>query len=255
MYKVIIVDDEPIIVEGMSKAIPWADFDCEVVSTAEDGNDGVRLVKELKPDIIFTDICMPGMDGLMMIAAVKSEYPDIEISILTGYRDFDYAQEAIKLGVTRFIVKPSKKHNIFEALEAMILNISKRKHEQSLGLDTASLDGSNEINAAGSFVVSNAIKYIKENYKEKINLSDLAEHVYVSQWHLSRLLNEHTKQSFYDLLNGVRIEKAKELLADPLLRIGDISDEVGFLDLTHFSKVFKKLEGMTANEYRNKILS
>ena len=86
----------------------------------------------------------------------------------------------------------------------------------------------------------------------KLLLSDVAEKTYVSQWHLSKLLNKETGQNFSEILNGVRIDKAKLLLKDPALRIGDIAEQVGFLDITHFSRVFKKLEGISANEYRNK---
>jgi YesN/AraC family two-component response regulator len=247
VYKVIIVDDEPIIVEGMSKVIPWGDFGCEVAGTARDGYEGVKLVSKLRPDIIFTDIYMSGMDGLAMIAAVKSEYPDIQISILTGFRDFNYAQQAIRLGVTRFLLKPSKMDEIQEALEAMIALINRRNLP-----DEADKPDEQDTQAASSFVVNNAIKYINENYAQKLKLIDIAEQVYVSQWHLSRLLNHHTGHSFSDLLNQARIDKAKNLLADPSLRIGDIAELVGFQDLTHFTKVFKKQEGITANEYRNK---
>lgn len=85
-------------------------------------------------------------------------------------------------------------------------------------------------------------------------MCEVAEKTYVSQWHLSKLLNRHTGQSFFDILNHCRIEHAKKLLEDPSLRIGDISDAVGFLDLAHFSRVFKKQEGMSANEWRNQKL-
>ena len=94
--------------------------------------------------------------------------------------------------------------------------------------------------------------YIEANYTKKLTLGEVAEKTYVSQWHLSKLLNRHTGQSFSDILNHVRIEHAKELLQDPSLRIGEIAEQVGFLDIAHFSRVFKKQEGISANEYRNK---
>ena len=115
----------------------------------------------------------------------------------------DYAQKAIRLGVTRFLLKPSNMDELEEAISAMC---------------------------------------------------EVAEKTYVSQWHLSKLLNRHTGQSFSDILNHCRIEHAKKLLENPSLRIGDISDAVGFLDLAHFSRVFKKQEGMSANEWRNQKL-
>mgnify|MGYP002512934573 CR=1 FL=1 len=96
-----------------------------------------------------------------------------------------------------------------------------------------------------------ALEYIRENSQEKLRLADVADQVYVSQWHLSKLLNKHTGKTFSDILNGARMDKSKELLKDPALRICDVAEMVGFQDLAHFSRVFKKMEGMSANEYRN----
>ena len=235
MYRVVIIDDEPIIVEGISKVVPWADYGCEVTATACSGLEGLEIIRKLRPDIIFTDISMPGMDGLSMIAALRVEFPEMMIAILTGYRDFDYAQKAIRLGVNRFLLKPSNMDEIKEALQFMADTLNKRK-EQENALKTQ--------NTA-------EVKYMEENYTQKITLAEVAEKTYVSQWHLSKLLNGHTGKSFSELLNHIRIEEAKKLLKDPSLRIGDISEEVGFMDVAHFSKVFKKLEGISANEYRN----
>ena len=76
MYKVIIVDDEPIICEGLRVSVKWEEYNCEVVGTAGNGLEGLVLVRELKPDIIFSDISMNNMDGLAMVAAIKSELQD-----------------------------------------------------------------------------------------------------------------------------------------------------------------------------------
>lgn len=105
MYKVLLVDDEPIIVEGLSRSIPWERWNCRVVATANDGTEGKNLIEKERPDIVFMDICMPEMNGLQMIAALNSQFPDLEVSVLTGYRDFEYAKEAIRLGVTRFFAE------------------------------------------------------------------------------------------------------------------------------------------------------
>lgn len=260
MYKVVIVDDEPVIVEGLTRGIRWEKWNCEVAATASNGQDGLNMIREKKPDILFSDICMPGLDGLTMIAALKSEFPNLQISILTGYRDFDYAQTAIRLGVSRFILKPSKMDELEEAVTAMIDNLQKLEPEeteskapgQEKPAEEEEVDLEDTV--ASSFIVKNALDYIGENYKMKLKLSDVAEKTYVSQWHLSKLLNRHTGQNFSEILNSVRIDKAKELLKDPSLRIGDIAETVGFLDMAHFSRVFKKQMGISANEYRNKIL-
>ena len=84
-----------------------------------------------------------------------------------------------------------------------------------------------------------------------LTLSLVAEKTYVSQWHLSKLLNKHENRNFSEILNQIRVEHAKELLKEMSLWIVDISEMVGFTDVAHFSRVFKKLEGISANEFRN----
>ncbi len=251
MYKVVLVDDEPIIVEGLSRSVEWEKWNCKVVATAHDGLEGRRIIEEVNPDIVFMDICMPEMNGLAMIAAINSQFPDLEVSVLTGFRDFEYAREAIRLGVTRFLLKPSNMDEIEEAISVMCENLKRKGITGEQGEEPEE----KQERASSSFIVKNALAYIEENYTQKLTLGEVAEKTYVSQWHLSKLLNRHTGQSFSDLLNHVRVEHAKELLKDPSLRIGDIAEQVGFLDLAHFSRVFKKQEGVSANEYRNKVLA
>lgn len=268
MYKVVIVDDEPIIVEGLKRIVHWEKWGCIVAGTAGSGEEGIEVIEREKPDILITDICMPQMDGLAMIAALKSQNPQMEISILTGFREFDYAQQAIRLGVRRFLLKPSKMEEIEEAVKIMTEkhreylekhagNSSYEEEEEDREEwkkdETAAVveEGAAYENEASSFIVNNALEYIRNHYTEKLKLAEVAESVYVSQWHLSKLLNHHMGQSFSEILNNIRIDKAKELLAEPSLRIGDIAEEVGFLDMAHFSRVFKKQTGISANEFRN----
>lgn len=261
MYKVVIIDDEPIIVEGLSKTIDWNKWDCKVVGSAFDGDEGLELIRREKPDILISDISMPNLDGLKMIAALKGEFPFMQITILTGYRDFNYAKEAIVLGVTRFLLKPSKIDEVNEAISVMTEKLKEEyeRHPELLQSEKdkeaeASEDEDETLSsAANSFLVNKALEYIKEHYDEKLRLVDVADHIYVSQWHLSKLLNKHLGNNFSEILNGIRIEKAKELLKDPSLRIYDIAEKVGFMDLTHFSRVFKRIEGISANEYRNNL--
>ena len=242
MYRVLLIDDENIIVEGLRRVVRWADYNCQVVGTACDAEEGTRLIRALHPHILFTDIRMPGRDGLSMVAALRSEYPDMQVAILTGYRDFAYAQEAIRLGVARFLLKPSKMEEITEALPVMTQRLDKQPTIQ---------EEEEQSQTAGSFIVHQALSFMENNYSQKLTLQVVADCCYVSQWHLSKLLNRYAEKSFYDILNAIRIQKAKELLADPKLKIGEIGEMVGYADTAHFARTFRKLEGMSANEYRN----
>lgn len=119
MYKVLLVDDEPIITEGLRQVVDWAAHGCRVAATAGDAVSGGEAIRAHRPDILFTDIKMPGEDGLAMLAGLKGEFPRMQIAVLTGYRDFEYAQRAIRLGVVRFLLKPSKMDELTVALEYM----------------------------------------------------------------------------------------------------------------------------------------
>jgi two-component system response regulator YesN len=155
---------------------------------------------------------------------------------------------AISLGATRFLLKPSKMAEIEEALEAMT---EKLKREQRLAESDAPEE--EEKTESNSFIVNAALKYIDAHFAEKLSLSELADKIYVSQWYLSKLLNKYTDKTFYDLLNQARIKKAKTLLKDPALKIGDISEMVGFMDVSHFSRTFKKAENISPKDYRNSL--
>lgn len=277
MYKVIIVDDEPIIVEGLQKGIEWDKWNCEIVGTASNGLEGLQLVREKKPDILFSDISMTNMDGLAMVAAIKSEFPDIEVTLLTGFRNFEYAQQAIKLGVTRFLLKPSKFDEIEEAIEAMIKNLKSRGETGEQIVDEVwnleddvekylyetfikNRPTSEEIGEAkikftdaNNYIVKNAIKFMYEHYILKLSLMDVAEQCYISNWHLSKLLNQYTGKGFFEIINRIRLDKAKELLITTTYKIQDISEMVGFQDVTHFSRIFKSYEGISPKEFRSQI--
>lgn len=250
MFKVVLIDDEPVILDGLSRVVRWENYDCEVVGTAEDAASGAELIRRVKPDILFTDIRMPGTDGLAMLAGLQSEFPDLMVTVLSGYSDFSYAQEAIRLGVCRYLLKPSKMNEISEALSFMTGKLQAQMEAKQENKEEADTEPESP---AGSFIARQAVEYMESNYKEKLTLQDVADHCYVSSWHLSRIMNRYLEKSFYDILNSIRIQEAKELLKDPKCRIGEISEMVGYNDTAHFSKVFKKLEGISANEYRNRL--
>ena len=245
MYRVVLVDDERLIIRGLSTVIPWAELGCEIAGTAHDGVSGLELIRSIRPDIVLTDIRMPNMDGLTMLAAIRSEFPGIQMSVLTAYRDFEYARKAITLGVCRYLLKPS---NLDELQEAVKLMVSRLDAMPQLPEDP----DDESVKEAGNHLVKAALAYMKEHCTEQhLSLGEVADHVYVSQWHLSKLLNRETDQSFFDLLGSMRIAKAKKLLADPALRIHEIAEMAGFSDVVHFSRSFKKIAGCTPGEYRN----
>ncbi len=132
LYKVLIIDDEPIIRKGLINIINWSQLDCEICGEASDGLSGEELIKSLKPDIILTDIRMPKADGFSMIRQVKEIIPKSKVIILTGYRDFNYAQEAVKLGAFDFILKPTKIEELTDVIKRTVgaLECEKKRGEE-----------------------------------------------------------------------------------------------------------------------------
>lgn len=119
--RMVVVDDEWYIRDGIA-TYPWEKFGCKVVGSAENGEEALDMVRMLQPDIVITDIKMPGMDGLAFIKAAKEILPDMEVILLTGYGDFEFARTAIQLGVTDYILKPTN----FEELEKTVLKLCEK---------------------------------------------------------------------------------------------------------------------------------
>ena len=106
MYKVLIVDDEPLIREGLSTLINWQEFGFEVVHAAKDGQEALQSYEKYHPDLLIVDIRMPGMDGLHLIETIRQRKWDPKLLILSGYADFEYAKQAIRSNVEGYILKP-----------------------------------------------------------------------------------------------------------------------------------------------------
>lgn len=106
MYKLVIVDDEQEVRQGIINKIDWAEFGFEVIGQAENGREALDIIEDNIPDVIITDISMPLMDGLELTAEIKESYPTIKVIILTGFDEFKFAQQAIKHGVSDYILKP-----------------------------------------------------------------------------------------------------------------------------------------------------
>lgn len=134
MLKVFLVEDEMIMRNGMKNNIPWTEEGFELVGEASDGELAYPLIKKEKPDILITDIKMPFMDGLELSRIVKKELPQIKILLLTGYNEFDYAKQAIEIGVTRYLLKPISPAKLLEAVREIGAQIE-REQEQSRMLE------------------------------------------------------------------------------------------------------------------------
>ncbi|WP_440112765.1 response regulator [Paenibacillus sp. QZ-Y1] len=139
MYKVLLVDDEPSIREGLTTIIDWEKYGFQVIGTAASGREAITCFEELEPDLTIIDIRMPGMTGLDVIEEVRQHHPSSHFLILSGYADFDYAKKAISFGVDGYLLKPVDEEEIIGELERIGV-VLKREQEtlaRYAGEDTA----------------------------------------------------------------------------------------------------------------------
>lgn len=106
LYRIILVDDEEEVRKGIIRKIDWEALGFQVVGDAENGQDALEKIEQLEPDVVMTDIRMPYMDGLTLTSWIRQKYPSVKVLIFSGFDDFEYAQQAIKLNVTEYILKP-----------------------------------------------------------------------------------------------------------------------------------------------------
>ena len=125
MYRVIIVDDEPIIRKGLRETIEWDSLGLEVAGEAANGIEALRLVRSIRPEVLITDIRMPEMDGLELIREVRKLDFDVKITILSGFSDYDYLKAAIKLGVDNYLLKPIDNDELISNLKNAVSEIEK----------------------------------------------------------------------------------------------------------------------------------
>lgn len=132
MIRVFLVEDEIVIRNGIKNSIEWEKEGYEFVGEASDGELALPMILKEKPDILITDIRMPFMDGLEMSKLVKQELPDTKILILSGYDEFEYAKEAIKIGVTEYLLKPISSVKLLETLKEVATQIVQEREEKEL---------------------------------------------------------------------------------------------------------------------------
>ncbi len=221
MIKAVIVDDEPAVATIIQHFIKEESLPIEVVGVADNGANGVSMIKRLEPQIVFLDIQMPMMNGFEVIR----EYPDMNYVIVTAFDYFEYAQEALRLGAKDILLKPIEKEQLLKAIS------------RAVGW-----------NFTGNEIVDGIMEYVDKHYAEKISLSTLSEQFFVTPGHIARLFKKHVGESAVSYINRIRVEKSKKILKEGS-SVKDAAEQVGFESLNNYYKYFKLHTGMTPAEF------
>jgi two-component system response regulator YesN len=127
LYRILVVDDEEWIRKGIVTKIKKSNLCFSVIEESSSAKDALNKVREIKPDIIICDIRMKEMDGLELSRTISANFPDVKIIIISGYSEFDYAAEALELGIVDYLVKPIDRYSLFKALKKCIKKIEEEK--------------------------------------------------------------------------------------------------------------------------------
>ncbi|HYH01502.1 MAG TPA: response regulator [Bacillota bacterium] len=285
--KVLLVDDEVLVRDLLKKCVAWERLGATIVGEAAGAGEAMEMVDQLLPDLVFTDICMPAVDGIGLSELIRAKYPWIKVVIITGYEDFDYAKRSIRAGVTEYLLKPindTEITQVFLNIQAQIAVEKKRDCEyhrlkQQLhfyrdfnGLVAESLSLSNEQTDLFSFylkigmeepemhhkkvntVIREVQEYLQKNYADSaISQASVAKLFYLNPSYLSRIFKQAVNQTFVEYLTRIRMEKAMQLLKETDLKAYQIAEMVGIDDPHYFGLCFKKYTGMSVNDYKKTI--
>ncbi|MGM9590608.1 MAG: helix-turn-helix domain-containing protein [Faecousia sp.] len=239
--RVLLVDDEIMIREGFKRLFDWEAHDCQVVGEAADGMEALTQIDTLRPDIVIMDINIPIMNGLKVIQLSRMKHPGMAFVIVSGYDDFSYCREALRLQITDYILKPVN----YEEFGTCIDNLKISLYEKSV---SAEPEQQEERTIAG------ITRYLQEHLAEEMSLSVLAEQFHLNPQYISHLFKSEIGVGFLVYLTNIRMEKAKKLLLATSLSIADVAEQSGYADYRVFTKVFKKSEGITPSQYRRDFL-
>lgn len=238
---VLLVDDEIMIREGFKRLFDWEAHDCEVVGEVADGMEALAKIDMLQPDIVIMDINIPIMSGLKVIQLCRIKHPKTAFVIVSGYDDFSYCQQALRLQITDYILKPVN----YEEFGSCIDNLKISLYENRVV---------NEPMQQEERTINGLTRYMQEHLSEEITLSVLAEEFHLNAQYISQLFKNEIGVGFLAYLTNIRLEKAKKLLLSTALPIADVAEQSGYGDYRVFTKVFKKAEGITPSQYRRDFL-
>ena len=261
MIRLLIADDEKLEREALAELVQRR-FEREVVlEVAENGRKAADTAVLWGADLILMDIEMPGMSGLDAARAVLAQRPSCRVIFVTAYSLFQYAHEAVHLGACDYLLKPVDPDELEASVRRAMRQIETERKMKELAAaqpqpeqteteeeaEDAPEEGENSQTA---LVMAHVRRYLEDNYMFDLSLDSVGEILHISPAYLSAQFKKYQKMNFLDCLTELRINAAKELLADPFRSSAEVASMVGYEDASYFARAFKKRTGMTPTQYR-----
>ncbi|MBC5648460.1 response regulator transcription factor [Christensenella tenuis] len=242
-FKVVVVEDERLIAKNIKRNIERANEAFTVVAIAHDGEEALRYIEALLPDVVVTDIRMPGIDGIELIGILSEQYPSVRKVIISGHDDFPYVKSAIQNGAANYLLKPVNHEELKETLGKIEREYDMEKGEAFSKYRPDKKDPED---------IAGLVKdYIFKNYEKPIDLSTIADELGFSPSYLTKLFTKYVGVSPNRFLKQHRMTIARQLLSDPSYPIKTVAEMVGIPDPFYFSKSFKQIWEMTPSQFRS----
>lgn len=239
---ILVADDEYNARMGVSFTLrQWGDG-CEV-NVAENGLQALQYLRERRYDLLITDIRMPLMNGIELLEALRKENIGVPTILLTGFAEFEYAQQGIRLGAVDYLLKPIQQEPLIQAVERALMPAKGNSTPEDSG-EAQHLTKSNN-----AYILA-ALQYIHDHIGEPLAIKEVARHVHLNPSYLSVLFKEEAGLNFIEYVTRLRIKKAKELLLESDLGLDIISERIGLQTTSYFIRIFKKYEEVTPKQYR-----
>lgn len=252
----LIADDEYVIRTGLC-SLDWSSVGIQNVYSAENGVEARDCLEKEQVDLLISDIRMPGLTGLELAAYLRQYAKETLVIILTGFGEFEYAQEALRSQVFEYLLKPVNPEELLAAAHRAVQWQKQMKYQHhvmreyengvgSCGTKEQILKSFGRMNPQ----VAAILEELADKYCHDITLAGLAKEHHFTSIYLSRLIKKETGYGFTDLITAIRLMNVLDLLQEEKVKIGNICERTGFRDQRYFSQVFRRVFGCTPGEYK-----
>ena len=271
MYRILVADDEAIERKVLVKKLrqKFGEETAEFYE-AENGREVLKLYEEKGADILLLDIEMPGITGLEAAEQIRQKDRNCAILFLTAFNEFDYARKAISVHALDYLLKPYDETELFLSIDSAMHYVDQVKAGQlqplpqletqaaageSSGLETSSEGetGLAQEESGEDKIVSRMRHYVEEHYMEDISVLDIASAFGYSEAYFCKLFKQNFGKNFVTYLTEYRVELAKKALADLSCNVKEVGQRDAYADSNYFTKVFRRITGMSPSEYRNQL--
>lgn len=240
-YRVLVTDDEKHSRLGVSSTLQQWYKDEMQVDVAQHGGIALDLIDQHHYDLLITDIRMPQMSGIQLLETLRKRKNQLATILLTGFAEFEYAQQGIKLGAADYLLKPVHQEQLLATVQRVLEKLPAARHER---VETAQAE------VSSNPYILEAMRYMEQHIADPFTIKDVSSQVHLNPSYFSVLFKDELGMPFTDYLIQMRTEKAKDMLRSSTLGLEQICEQIGIQSTSYFIKMFKRSEGVTPKQYR-----